>query len=93
MSPSLIDIGSAIAIIGLVISVITLYLNQRKTRKELELAKEYVHVLSSLVESYKKSIVSQQRLGKEKLEWDKLKTIGKALGWMIEYSEGEMEDD
>jgi type II secretory pathway pseudopilin PulG len=93
MSLPLTDIGSAIAIVGLAISVITLYFNQRKTKKELELAKEYVHALSRLFESYRESSRSHQQLEKEKLDWDKLKTIGKALGWMIEYSEGEIEDE
>ncbi len=93
MSLPLVDIGSVVAIVGLAISVITLYFNQRKTRKELELAKEYVQILSRLVDSYRTSATSRQQLEKERLEWDKLKTIGKALGWIIEYSEGEVEDE
>lgn len=87
MSLPLIDIGSLIAIVGLVISVITLYFNQRKTKKELDLAKEYVQTLSRLVESYKMSMRTQQELQKEEFNWEKLKSIGKALGWIVEHSE------
>jgi len=90
MSEQIIDIASIVAIAGLIVSVITLYLNQRKTKKELELAKEYVHTLSRLVESYRTGMRTNQQLQKEKFEWEKLKTIGKAFGWMIEHSE---EDD
>jgi len=89
MSIPLIDIGSTVAIMGLVISVLTLYLNQRKTKKEIELAKQYIQILSGLVESYEKRMNSHERLEKDKLEWDKLKTIGKALGWVVDYLEGE----
>jgi len=83
----LIDVGSIVAIIGLVISVVTLYLNQRKTRKELELTKEYIKVLSQLVESYKKGLEAQQELENRKLLWQQLKGFGKALGWIVEHSE------
>lgn len=85
----LIDIGSSVAIIGLIISVITLYLNQRKTKKELGLTKEYIKVLSQLVESYKKGLESQHQLEKQKFQWKQLESIGKALGWIAEHSEEE----
>jgi len=72
--------------VGLAISVFTLYLNQRRTKKELELAKEYIQILSKLVESYKKGMESQQQLEKEKLQWQKLEGIGKLLGWVVEHA-------
>jgi Co/Zn/Cd efflux system component len=89
MSLSLSDIGSIIAIIGLVVAVLKLYLEQRKAKKDLELAKEYLHTLSELVKSYKIGVQSLQQLEKEKLQWDTLKSFGKALGWVIEHSEEE----
>ena len=89
MSEPLIDIASVVAIVGLAISVITLYLNQRKTKKDLELAKEYIQLLSKLVESYRKGIESQQQLEKDKFEWRKLETLGKALWGVVKYSEEE----
>jgi len=49
MGEPLIDVGSVIAMVGLAIPVITLYLNQRKTKKELKLTKEYIQILSQLV--------------------------------------------
>lgn len=85
MSLPLIDIGSIIAIVGLAITVLKLHLDQRKSKKELELAKEYLTTLTNLV----KSMASQQQLEKEKFEWNKLVTIGKALGWLYEHSEEE----
>jgi len=83
MSELLVDIGSGIAIASLIIAVIKLYLEQRKAKKDLELSKEYLKTLSELV----KSLESQQQLEKEKLQWDRLKNIGKALGWFFEHSE------
>jgi hypothetical protein len=80
MSESLIDIISGIAIVGLIITVIKLYLEQRKAKKDLELSKEYLKTLSELV----KSLESQQQLEKEKLQWDRLTGIGKTLGWLYE---------
>ena len=49
MGEPLIDVGSAIAMVSLAISVITLYLNQRKAKKELKLTKIYIQILSQLV--------------------------------------------
>jgi len=89
MSLPLIDIGSLIAVVGLATSVVTLYFNQRKTKKDLELAKEYIHVLSKLVESYRKGIESQQQFEKDKFEWRKLETLGKALWGIVKHSEEE----
>lgn len=85
MSELFIDIGSLIAIAGLIFAVINLYLEQRKAKKELELSKEYLKTLSDIV----KSLQVQQQLEKEKLQWDRLRDIGKALGWLIERSEEE----
>jgi uncharacterized protein YoxC len=89
MSEQLIDIGSIIAIAALILSVITLYLNQRKTKKELELTKEYINVLSQLIGSYKRSAEAQQGLEERKLLWKQLEGIGKAFGWMIKHFEDE----
>lgn len=82
----MVDIGSMVAIIGLIVSVVTLYFNQRKTKKELDLTKEYIKVLSQLVESYKKSLEAQQELEQKKLLWQQLEGIGKALGWIAEHT-------
>jgi len=81
--------GSIVAIIGLVLSVITLYLNQRKTKKELELTKEYIKVLSKLVESYKRGLEEQKELENRKLLWQQLEGFGRALGWIAEHYEEE----
>ena len=87
MSEQLLDIGSAVAIVGLIISVVTLFLNQRKTKKELELTKEYLKTLSELVQTYRKGVDSQAQLQKERFEHEKLRDAAKALGWLWERSE------
>jgi hypothetical protein len=85
MSELLLDIGSAVTIVGLVLAVLKMYLEQRKAKKERELQKKYLLTLSQLV----KSLESQQQLEKEKLQWDKLTGIGKMLGWVAEHLEEE----
>jgi len=89
MSEQLVDVGSIVAIAGLILSVITLYFSQRKTKKELELTKEYIKVLSQLVESYKRQAEAQQGLEERKLLWKQLEGIGKAFGWMAKHFEDE----
>lgn len=79
MDLSALDIGSLVAIVGLIVTVLKLYLDQRKARKEIELSKQYIQTLSKLVESYMKSQESQQQLEKQKLDWQKLKDTAKAL--------------
>lgn len=64
MNEVLMDIGSVIAIISLAVSVFTLYLGYRKTKKDLELAKKYLHTLSELVKTYRMGLKSQQQLRK-----------------------------
>jgi hypothetical protein len=56
MGEPLIDVGSVIAMVGLAISVITLYLNQRKTKKELKLTKD-------IFKSYPSLLVLQDECG------------------------------
>lgn len=94
MSLSLAEIGSIVtstaAIIGLIIAFVKLYLDQRKTRKEVELSKQYLKALSKLVESHIRSQESQQQIQKRKFEWDQIKDIGKALWEYIKY-ESEVE--
>jgi hypothetical protein len=85
MSETLIDIGSVVAIIGLAVSVFALYMNYRKTKKDLELAKKYLHTLSELVKTYRMGLKSQQQLEKEKLQWRRLEGFAKALGWAFEH--------
>ena len=89
MTLPIVDIGGAIAIAGLAVAVLKLYLEHRKAKKDLKLAKEYIRILSGLVESYKEGLASQQQLEKQKLEWDRLKTIGKGLWEAFKYSEEE----
>jgi len=89
MSLPYLDIGSVIALVGLAIAVLKLYLEHRKSKKDLRLAKEYIRILSNLVESYKKDVESKQQLKRQKLEWNKLKTLGKSLWEVFKYSEEE----
>lgn len=91
MSLSLSEIASIIAVVSLAISVLKLYLEQRKAKKDLELAKKYLHTLSELVKTYRMGLKSQQQLEKEKLQWRRLEGFGKALGWAFEHL-GEEED-
>jgi len=90
MSSPLVDIGSIVAIVGLAIAVLKLYLEHRKAKKDLKLAKEYLQILTRLVESYKKGTESRQQLEKQRFEWQKLETTGKALwGLFKHFEEGE----
>ena len=89
MSLSLLDVGSVVAIVGLAITVIKLYLEQRKAKKDIELSKQGLKVLSRLVEAYQKGQESQLQLQKQKLELEKWKAAAKTLGWIWERVEEE----
>lgn len=89
MNPTILDYGTIIALAGLIISVIKLYLDQRKAKKDLELSKHGLAILSKLVESYRQSEKSQLQLQKETLEWEKWKDMAKAAGWIWERLEEE----
>jgi hypothetical protein len=82
------DVGSLVAITSLIVTVVKLYLNQRKSRKEIELSKQYVQTLSRLVEAHIRAQGSQQELEKQKFDWQKLKDIAKGL-WELAKSEDE----
>ena len=60
-----------------------------KAKKDLELSKRGLAILSKVVESYRKSQKSQLQLQKEKLEWEKWKDMAKAAGWVWERLEEE----
>ena len=80
----LVDVGSIATILGLIIAVVELYLNQRKAKKGLELNKQYLLNLSKLVESHIKRQESQQQLEKDKFEWQKLRDVAKTLWGLIQ---------
>jgi len=81
----IVDIGSMVGIVGLIIAFIELYLKQQKTKKEIELSKQYLETLSKIVQSHIKRQESRQQLDRDKFEHEKLKTYGKALGWIWEH--------
>ena len=85
MSELLLDIGSVVTIVGLVLAVLKLYLEQRKANREREFEKEYLRTLSELV----KSMQTQQQAEKEQFQWNRLRDIGKMFGWIIEHSGAE----
>lgn len=92
MSLLWLDIGSLIAIVGLAITVVKLYLDRRRTKKEVELSKRGLRILSNLVEAYQKeqaSQASQLQLKKEMFELEKWKAAAKAFGWIWERMEEE----
>jgi len=92
MSLSPAEIGSILTSIGTLLTVIIafakLYLDQQKSKKEIELSKQYLKSLSELVESHIRSQETQQQIEKQKLNWQMLKDIGKAL-WELATSEEE----
>lgn len=90
MSLLWLDIGSLIAIVGLAITVVKLYLDQRRTKKEVELSKRGLRILSNLAEAYQKeqaSQASQLQLKKEMFEFEKWKAATKIFGWIWERME------
>ena len=78
------DYGTIVAIAGLVITVVKLYLDQRKTRADMELSKRGLEILSRLVVAYKRGQEAQQALEQEKLEFQKWKAVAKAAGWVLD---------
>jgi len=87
MSSIILDIGSVVAIVGLAITVVKLYLEQRRARRDIELSKQGLKILSRLVETYQKGQESQLQLQKQKLEFEKFKSAAKAVGWIWERME------
>lgn len=83
------DFGSLLAIVGLAITVVKLYLDQRRTKKEVELSKRGLQILSNLVEAYQKKQASQLQLKKEMFELEKWKAAAKTLGWIWQRMEEE----
>lgn len=90
MDLSSFDIGSLVATIGLIITVIKLYLDQLKERERRKMSERYLRALSQVVESHIKTQESQQQLETQKLQWQVLKDVGKTL-WELSKSE-ELED-
>ena len=74
---------------GLAITVVKLYLDQRRTKKEVELSKRGLQILSNLVEAYQKKQASQLQLKKEMFELEKWKAAAKTLGWIWQRMEEE----
>lgn len=91
---SSVEVGSIVtsiaALVGSVATFVKLYLDQRKTKKEVELTVKYLRELSRFVESNIKAHESQQQIKREEFEWQKVKDIGKGL-W--EYFKYEMEEE
>lgn len=79
---------SVVTLIGVIIAFAKLYLDQRKSKKEIELSKQYLKSLSKLVESHIKSQETQQQIERQKLNWQMLKDVGKTL-WEFATSEEE----
>lgn len=84
MNLSPLDYGTIVAVVGLVITVVKLYLDQRKARADIELSKRGLEILSSIVTAYKRGQESQQALEKEKLEFQRWKVLAKAAGWALD---------
>lgn len=89
MDLSSFDVVSLVAILGLIITVVKLYLNQRKAKKDIELSKRGLEILSRLVEAYRKGQESRQQLEREKLEFERWKAVAKAAGWVLDRLEPE----
>lgn len=92
---SLVEIGSIVtsitALVGMIISFVKLYLDQRRTQKEVELTVKYLRELSKFVESNIRKQETQQQIEKEKLEWNKIRDVGKALWELVKYESEEDE--
>jgi len=90
MSLSPIEVGSIITsiatLVGVIIAFAKLYWEQQKAKKDIELSKQYLKTLSRLV-------YEREKLEREKLEWRKLEGIGKALGWILNRTEYEEEEE
>jgi hypothetical protein len=92
MDLSPVDYGTIAAIVGLVITVLKLYLDQRKAKADIELSKRGLQILSRLVETYKRGQESQQALEREKLEFERWKAVAKAAGWVLDRLDVEDEE-
>ena len=84
-------VGIIIPIISLAIAVLKLYFDQRKAKREIEMSKQGIMILSQLVESYKKGQESAQQLEREKFAFEQWKAAAKAIGWIFERLESEEE--
>ena len=84
-------VGIIVPIISLAVAVLKLYLDQRKAKREIEMSKQGIVILSQLVESYKKGQESAQQLEREKFAFEQWKTAAKAIGWIFERLESEEE--
>jgi len=82
-------VGMAVSIGSLAIAVLKLYLNQRKARKEIEISKQGIMLLSQLVESYKAGQESAQQLERERFAFEQWRSTAKALGWIFEQLDSE----
>jgi len=82
-------VGIIVPIATLTIAVIKLYLEQRKAKRDIELSKQGLKILSRLVDTYQRGQASQLQLEKQKLEFEKWKSAAKALGWILERVEEE----
>lgn len=81
-------VTSIATLIGVIIAFTKLYLDQQKSKKDIELSKQYLKSLSKLVESHIRSQETQQQIERENLNWQKLKDIGKALWELAKSEEG-----
>jgi hypothetical protein len=84
-------VGIIVPIVSLAVAVFKLYLDQRKARREIEMSKQGIMILSQLVESYKKGQESAQQLEREKFAFEQWKAAAKAIGWIFERLESEEE--
>jgi len=89
MDLSSFDVASVVAISGLIITVVKLYLDQRKTKRDIELSKRGLEILSRLVEAYRRGQESEQQLEREKLDFERWKAFAKAAGWVLDRIESE----
>jgi hypothetical protein len=89
MDLSSFDYGTIIAIASLVVAVIGLFLQQHKTKADLELSKRGIEILSRLVESYQTGQESQRWTEQQKLDLERWKAIAKAAGWVLDRIESE----
>jgi len=60
------------------------FIDQHKVRRETEMSKQGIMILSQLVESYKKGQESAQQLEREKFAFEQWKAAAKAIGWIFE---------
>jgi len=85
-------LGIIVPLVSLALAVLKLYLDQRRTKREIEISKQGIMILSRVVESYKKGQESMQQLEREKLAFERWKAAAKAIGWIFERLESEEEE-